>query len=83
MEQVTALEQGMVDRLINLARAGYQCELAENDDAARCLEWNVYREACDCLGGQWWAQHEKDCLESRANSVECWEMLLESLESLS
>lgn len=77
-----ALQKGSIDRLINLARAGYQCEIRENDDAARCLEWNIYREACDSLGAEWWARHEKNCLESKADALDCWEMLLDTLEAI-
>ena len=76
-----ALEQGMFDHLLNIVKGGYQAELQGNDDAARILETNAYREACDLFGDDWWYQHDMECLKVRADAVECWEMLLNRLEA--
>jgi len=83
MEQVVALEQGMIDVLKNIVRGGYQCELAGNDDAARELETAAYRQSCDIFGDHWWYEHDMQCLKAKASTIESWEMLLERLESLS
>jgi hypothetical protein len=72
-----ALEQAMLDHLINIVLGGYEAELQGNDDAARVLEDTAYREACDLFGDDFWYQHEKDCM--KADAIECWEMLLQRL----
>ena len=65
--------------LINMASIGKKAEITGDDQLARAIE-NVVFLICDRrFGSDFWEEHSVECLGSHADSVECWENLIQKL----
>ena len=65
--------------LIKLSSIGQGAEIAGDDQLARAIESVVFLICDRRFGPDFWEEHSVECLGSHADSVECWENLIQKL----
>lgn len=59
-------------RMVCLAEGA---EIAGDDDIARAMEDAIFMIIERRHGRQWLADHAQECLDNRADPVQCWDLL--------